>query len=277
MSATTDGATTTTTPPAASTTPPTTVPGSPSPSWHDALPEGLKHDKTLREFKDPATLGQSYIELKKWQSGAIRVPGADAKPEEWAPVFEKLGKPKTPEGYHTDAIKGFPGADSPERAGLYRKAHDLNLTTAQVEGLIPWAFEREQAVKAQRAEAFLQEHDKLADEWGKAVYDRRVQLVQRLVGQYATDEERKYLDDTGYTNDPKLFVWLSRIAERTAEHRIIDPMTTESTGSPEQIQQKIADLTKQIDEENKKAGETPRLMELVAARNEEYKKLYPSR
>src|SRR5262249_53647657 len=59
----------------------------------------LRGVKTLTKFKTPSDLARGYVNLERYAGGAIRIPGADAKPDEVATFREKLGVPKDSAGY----------------------------------------------------------------------------------------------------------------------------------------------------------------------------------
>jgi hypothetical protein len=114
---TTAAATTTTaaaTTPAASTT--TTTPAATTGefTWTSA---GLDPD-TLgyvqnKGWKAPTDLVGSYKNLEKLVGGGldsvVKLPKADAAPEEWAPVYDRLGRPKSPDEYGLPVPEGDAG------------------------------------------------------------------------------------------------------------------------------------------------------------------------
>lgn len=107
--------------------------------WRASLPEPLKAHAGLQKFKDPGALATSYIELEKaFGSDKIVLPGKDAKPEEWDPIFEKLGRPKDPTGYQFPEVKDRPytEGDKALQGAFAPIAHKLGLSQAQVAGIV---------------------------------------------------------------------------------------------------------------------------------------------
>jgi len=74
--------------------------------WYETtLPEGpARQLAATKKYANPAVLAQSYAELERINaarddSKMIRIPDENAKPEDWNAVYERLGRPKDPEGY----------------------------------------------------------------------------------------------------------------------------------------------------------------------------------
>lgn len=67
-----------------------------------------------KKYPHPGALAKSYVELERTlasrdDSKMIRIPDANAKPEDWDQVYTKLGRPANPQGYKD--VKWGDGAD----------------------------------------------------------------------------------------------------------------------------------------------------------------------
>jgi hypothetical protein len=58
--------------------------------WREALPEAVRADPALKDFKDPGALATSYLETKKLVGGSLRPPGPEASPEARKEFADKL-------------------------------------------------------------------------------------------------------------------------------------------------------------------------------------------
>ncbi len=74
--------------------------------WYDvAVPEGPARELIkAKNYANPAVVATSYAELERINSSRddskmIRIPDENAKPEDWRNVYERLGAPKTVDGY----------------------------------------------------------------------------------------------------------------------------------------------------------------------------------
>jgi hypothetical protein len=99
-------------------------------AWAEQLPPELRGNpeaaRSLAKYAKVGDLAKALLEAEAKLAGG-GVPGKDAAPEETAAYWEKLGKPKTAEGY------AF--AKEPDGAVFARAALEANLTAAQAEAL----------------------------------------------------------------------------------------------------------------------------------------------
>lgn len=99
----------------------TAVSAAPEAKWHDGFDETIKNyvasrglgDKDISEaFRETAKAhleAQAYIGVPKEQ--LLKLPKADAPPEEWDAVYEKLGYSKNADDYKLDELKRADGSD----------------------------------------------------------------------------------------------------------------------------------------------------------------------
>lgn len=216
----------------------------PSGKWYEKWPEGLRNEKTLHNYADEAAALQALVDAKKWQNGALKIPGKDAKPEEIAAFREKLGVPKTAADYDLSSV-GIT-LDPGQKEAVLGAFHKMGLTQEQVSNLLPWAYQREQQQKAQLNEGYLTELDKLADEWGESVFNRRVNRVQGLLRRYGSPELTAWLESSKNTNNPLLLKLLAPIADQFAEDGYIDSDIGGNAPNAGEIDKQIDALREQI-------------------------------
>lgn len=65
----------------------------------DYLPEDLKGNDKLQRIKSLEDLAKGYVEAQNTISSTGRVPKEDASQEEWDAFYERIGVPKTSDGY----------------------------------------------------------------------------------------------------------------------------------------------------------------------------------
>ena len=158
--------------------------------WRAVLPETMRADPALKDFKDVGALAQSFIETKSLVGKSIRPPGPEAKPEDkkafvdrllqiepalvYAPdgdpaaverMWKRLGLPSKPEEYEVpeDATKA--GLDVNDLRALAAKT---KLTKGQFRDLV--ATMSAATLEQKRLAAL----DKVAleQEWGEAKEER---------------------------------------------------------------------------------------------------------
>lgn len=203
---------------------PATTTGTAGTDWRASLPEDLRAEKSLESFKDVGALAKSYVETKRMVGDALKVPGPEAKPEERAAFFTKLGRPEAPDKY---AIKPpvFPeemgiGWDSEAQAAFLAEMHDAGLTNAQVQRALDWYGKymlgahdtqiRQTAAERKAAEAALR------TAWGSA-WDRNVGLARAAVHKLFAGDEDVLAAFEAKGNNPNIVKGLALVGEMLVE------------------------------------------------------------
>ncbi len=140
--------------------------GSPEPGggdWLKAVP--AEHLETAARYRTLGDLVKGNAQLREQVSKALFVPGEDASDAERAKFFERLGRPRTADGYRPPDIEGA-GFDEDRQTAFFGVAHGLGLTQAQAEGLMTWEHENARAARAAADRAGAEAHRRLEDAWG---------------------------------------------------------------------------------------------------------------
>jgi hypothetical protein len=115
----------------------------------------------------------------------------DDNPEEWAKVYDKLGRPKEADDYQLPVPEGEDGAFAGE-AG--KKMHELGLNTQQARGLAEWWNEQSSNIKetmeVEQAEAAKADAEALKQEWGKD-YPTEVETARRAMRAYEISDDEQ--------------------------------------------------------------------------------------
>lgn len=205
------------TPPADKGTPPPADKGSEGgkgsdESWLTALPDDLKEDATLKNFKDIKSLAAAHVALKK-HLGAdkIALPGKNATAEDWKALYTKLGVPEKVDDYKVEFKKEAVITD--DFAKEFRtKLHSVGILPQQAQALADWVSETnitntkkfsEDRAKQQQAEI-----GELRKEWGNA-FDTQVARANKLLAEHADEATVKYLQSSGLGNDVRLIKLLA--------------------------------------------------------------------
>jgi hypothetical protein len=189
----------------------------------EQLPEKIRGEAAFKDIKNLEGLADSYYNAQKMigvpRDQLLRLPQSD-KPEDWAPVYDRLGRPARPDGYKLKVPEGFPPAEKAYAESVTTRAHELGLSQKQFEGMTNWLYERAaQSLAQQKANAEGQAANwvgSLKTDWGQA-FDVKVEQAKHAASYY--DEALKLggalkaaLDETGAGNHPaivKLFVGLA--------------------------------------------------------------------
>lgn len=176
----------------------------------NSLPENIRNDPSLADFKDVSSLATSYVQTKALVGSSLRIPGADAPPEHrkefvqklmekvpevvYVPedpvkraevedaLFNKLGRPKDPEGYKLPS--GLDPSVPVDEAQARAAASKLGLTQAMFEKLVKDIIVPDQftSLKQQREET-----EALKKEWGLA-FDEKALMARTAAVKFGLPE-----------------------------------------------------------------------------------------
>lgn len=167
--------------------------------WRASLPEPIRGSATLDKFLnaektglDAGKMAESYINLEKAHSakleGMIKVPGADAKPEEVAAWRKAVGVPDSVDGYKVELPEALQGTVSDEDLSHFLPIfHASGATPAQVQQIMTGYAQYAKTVQAN----LLQSNQADFAEWkGKsgATYEHDTALALQALERFGTDD-----------------------------------------------------------------------------------------
>lgn len=159
--------------------------------WRMEFGQGLDDDlakdwQTMASrIPTKAALVKNYVESQKEIRTRFKVPGADAKPEEWGDVWSKLGRPEKPQDYKfAEKYDGYEmdDADKAYRDGMAPALHRIGLNQWQVSEIEKSQVEQ---LRAQKDAAVARVNDthgrylkQMQTEWGND-FDRNIGLARQ--------------------------------------------------------------------------------------------------
>jgi hypothetical protein len=158
--------------------------------WTKGLDADMQDFVKQKGFVDTKAVLESYRNLEKLrgvpQERLLKLPdpnaGADAP--EWGDVFNKLGKPATPEGY---GLKPTDPKDPQFTDWAKNAFHKMNLTTAQGQELVKQFNEFNSSIQTkmneEHAAKITQQIDGLKKEWG-AAHDQNIARARNAYKQF---------------------------------------------------------------------------------------------
>lgn len=181
----------------------------PPSDWRSGLPDELKADETLKNFKGVPDLAKSYVEARKMMGDRVKLPGENATPEEVEKFYAKLGRPGKPDEYQIPRPENLPEGitwDDSRVEWFKGLAHRLNLTQKQASELVTSYSEAEYNRAHEGFKAIGKEMDALKEQWGDA-FDGRIELGLRgiehaLKGGQDFENFKQIMDQTGLGNHP---------------------------------------------------------------------------
>lgn len=233
------------TPPPATTTTSTATTTTPTPSWRDTLPAEIRNDPSLAKYQDVAALSNAYISAAKMIGGdKIPIPGKHASDADWENVFNKLGRPESPDKYDLklpDRLK--------EDQGLvksYSEAmHKAGILPKQAQSVMDWwtnfSQQRDTEMRAQIDTKLQEGQGKLTQEWGSAT-PQKLRQGTAAVKAFGGDELMKLLTATGLDKHPVMLKAWANAGETLKEDAIHGSSTGNLGVTPAEAKAQIASI-----------------------------------
>ncbi|MDP3939769.1 MAG: hypothetical protein Q8R92_16755 [Deltaproteobacteria bacterium] len=162
--------------------------------WNTGITdEGVRTWVTAKGFKDPAALAQTALNQEKLlgvpADQIVRLP-KDDKPESWAPVYEKMGRPKEAKDYGLPVPEG-------DKSGFHEVAanwfHEFGVSGKAARGVAEkWnAYVVDETRKAAdvRAAAEVEAGKALKTDWGPK-FDDNVKVVDAAAKTFGMTEDQ---------------------------------------------------------------------------------------
>ncbi len=212
-------------------------PQEPKVDFQSLIPAEYKNEKALQNFQDMDGFVKSFLHSQRLVgTEKINIPNKFATDEDWNAVYEKLGKPKSPDEYKYNLPKESKLDDDSLKA-FSATAHQLGLLPKQAEGIINYYNELANASEVDtnaKAETARTESEKtLRKEYGSA-YKHRLHAAKNLASSTLGNE---FLSNTILQDGSKL-------------------------GDNPIVVKAFAELASQISEDTMVKGEAPAYMSL---------------
>jgi len=195
------------------------------PAWTEQLADDLKGHEGLTRFETLTDLGKAYVDLEGKAKNSVQLLGENPSDEERATFFNQLGRPEAPEGYELkrpDLPEGINYSEEDEKA-FRQFAHEQGLTNAQAKSIFDLYHSRVtdtyQKLEQARKEAREQAETRLKGEWGDK-YDGNVELAKRAVRHFGDEDFNRFLDASGFGDNPALIKVFHKIAQAVSEDLI---------------------------------------------------------
>lgn len=229
----------------------------PSDDWRAQLPEEYRGHTSLKDIQDLPSLAKSYIHAQSLiGQDKIILPKDPNDKDSWSEVYNKLGRPESPEGYE------FKKPESPEYEQVSydedlmkeasAKMHELGLSKSQAQAIHAWwnskGLEADVASRAFAKKELDDTTASLKSEWGPQ-FDENLASAKQAVMQFGGPELAKYLEETGMGNNINLVKTFLKVAQQVSGDRLHTGNNTSSFGgeSPQSALKKITELNNNKD------------------------------
>ena len=193
-------------------------------SW---VPDDLKEDATLKNFKTPHDAIRAFVATKKMVGqrleGMVKVPGEGATPEEVTAWRKATGVPDAATEYTLDVAEDLRHLVPTERLGEYATVfHELGVPKATAQKIVSRYAENMQKQLLALEQTYAQQRAALRKEWGEETYTRRETLADRWIKGFVSEEDQQFLQRAGIAGHPFWLKHFSRLGENAAEDGVIE-------------------------------------------------------
>lgn len=215
-----------------------------SETWKDTLPEDLKNDASLKDFKRLDGLARAFRDTKKMVGANTIVRPTDAsKPEDWEAFYEAGGRPKTPGDYTIEIPEQFKDYYDDDLLTEARgQFHKAGLNQKQAAAIINFynriVEQGNKDLQDQQKNDKLDAETALKEKWGIR-YEEKLRLANRMIAENVADSEQQEAVLSIIGNNPLVADFLARIATKFLEHKEV----ISTTDSPQlAIEQQLKEL-----------------------------------
>jgi len=195
-------------------------------NFQDLIPADFKEEKSLQNFNNMDDFIKSYLHAQKLVgSNKIPIPNKHATDEDWNEVYNKLGRPETPDGYEYSFKEDE--IDSAQLKSFNETAHKIGLLPKQAETLIKFYNDMNSQGKEQQEvvvrDKQIETENLLKQEFGSS-YEKRIDQARRLATETLGNE---FLNDTilqdgsRLGDNAELVKAFSMLADKLSEDEII--------------------------------------------------------
>jgi len=215
-------------------------------NWKDSLPDDLKTEKALESIQDVPGLAKSYIHAQKMiGSDKIPVPNKYATDEDWQAVYNKLGRPETPDAYE---FKFDDNSSIDENAlkGFKETAHKHGLLPKQAEGIMNFYNEMTQNyiqdLNSKSEQGRVTAEESLKKEWGNA-YDNKLNQAKAISNKYLDKDFNNLTlsDGTRIGDHPNFIKAFANLANELGEDQLVQANGPQYM-TPKELDKQIATL-----------------------------------
>ena len=231
--------------------------GSDNQDWKSSLPEELKNDATLQNFKNVEDLAKTVVHQQKRLGSTISIPKTD---EEMNEVYTKLGRPEDPSKYTVNIPQDYEPYFEKENLDQFKNvAHQIGLNDKQVGALLEYQMNTiKHEMDNEPAEISRQKADTetaLKQEWGYD-YEKKVQAADRALSVYGDDELRELITNSSAGNNPAVIRFFARLGEEVTEDMAKNTQNNRLSVSPIDAKDEIAKIMSDANHPYHKGDET---------------------
>ena len=216
-------------------------------NFKDLIPKDFQEEKSLQNFNNMEDFVKSYLSAQRLVgANKVAIPNKMATDDDWQEVFDKLGRPKSPDDYKYDFKENE--IDQTQLKNFNETAHRLGLLPKQAERLIKFYQEmngESEQAKLVTAEAKQVEVESLLKKEFGPEYNKRLDQAKKLaIDTLGSDILNQTILKNGSRlgDNPDVIKAFSMLADKLSEDEIIKG---DGTGymTASELEKEISELT----------------------------------
>jgi len=196
-------------------------------SWKEAIPEDLRNDPNISKFTELEALAKSYVNATRMiGQDKVAVPNNNSTEDQWNEVYNKLGRPESPDKYKLEVKSDVVPIDESAIKSFAENAHQLGLNNKQAQGILEFyknsmeGSAQQNQVDMETAQANAEQE--LRKEWG-GNYEANIKKAGAVAkaNMDATILDMQLKDGTRLGDHPAIIKGFANIANLMSEDKLV--------------------------------------------------------
>jgi len=198
-------------------------------SWKDTISEEFRNDPNISKFTEIDALAKSYINATRMiGQDKVVVPNNNSTDDQWNEVYDKLGRPESPDKYNLNFQSEVMPTDDTALKSYAEQAHKLGLNEKQAQGILEFYKNnmetqmQSSAVQTETAQA--EAEQQLRQEWGQA-YEANIAKAASIAKNNMKPEllDLQLADGSRLGDNTEVIKGFARIADMLSEDKVVTP------------------------------------------------------
>ena len=196
-------------------------------SWKEAISEDLRNDPNISKFTELEALAKSYVNATRMiGQDKVAVPNNNSTEDQWNEVYNKLGRPESPDKYKLEVKSDVVPIDEGAIKSFAENAHQLGLNNKQAQGILEFyknsmeGSAQQNQVDMETAQANAEQE--LRKEWG-GNYEANIKKAGAVAkaNMDATILDMQLKDGTRLGDHPAIIKGFANIANLMSEDKLV--------------------------------------------------------
>lgn len=205
-------------------------------TWKDSISQEFREDPNISKFTEIDSLAKSYINATRMiGQDKVAVPNENSTDDQWNEVYEKLGRPESPDKYKLDVQSEIVPLDEGAVKSFADNAHKLGLNNKQAQGILEYyknsmeGSEQQSRIDTETAQANAEQE--LRKEWGRS-FDENLKKAGSVAKANMDPEilDMQLKDGTRLGDHPAVIKGFANIANLMSEDKMIGTDEDSATG-----------------------------------------------